>query len=339
MRNKIVLGLVALMLCVGAFCLPLAANAMNGAAPAISAWLDGELLHVEASGGDSGIEAVYVDGSRINYRVDGALEIPLRGYAGSGEYVSVYAVDFAGQKSNVVQIENPYYTAPTATPSVTAAPTVKRAAQKTTTPSTPTAIATPAPSPTETVAPTEPIPIATTANINAFTPDGTGTVLDNANESDGKEFFTVTTENESVFYLMIDRQRDSENVYLLNTVTEEDLLALAERNGSQTAVPTATPEPVQPTPTPEPETEPETAAKSGGNGGLIFFVLLTVLGAGGAGYYFKIHKPKQQASGLDEEYGESGDETDYADEPEETDWNGYDGAEADPDEPLFEDEE
>ena len=37
-----------------------------------------------------------------------------------------------------------------------------------------------------------------------FTPEGTGTVLDNATDQDGKEFFTITTADEAVFYLVID---------------------------------------------------------------------------------------------------------------------------------------
>jgi len=63
---------------------------------------------------------------------------------------------------------------------------------------------------------------------NPFTPAGTGTVIDNATDADGKEFYTIMTPSENVFYLIIDRQRETENVYFLNAVTEKDLLALAE---------------------------------------------------------------------------------------------------------------
>jgi len=66
---------------------------------------------------------------------------------------------------------------------------------------------------------------------NPFTPAGTGTVIDNATDGDGKEFYTIMTPNENVFYLIIDRQREAENVYFLNAVTERDLLALAEQSG------------------------------------------------------------------------------------------------------------
>ena len=61
-----------------------------------------------------------------------------------------------------------------------------------------------------------PAPVETEAEPetqNPFTPDGTGTVVDNATDEDGKEFYTITTADESVFYLVIDKQKTSENVY------------------------------------------------------------------------------------------------------------------------------
>ena len=72
----------------------------------------------------------------------------------------------------------------------------------------------------------------------AFTPEGTGTVLDSATgQEDDKQFYTITTADGNVFYLIIDGKRDSENVYFLNGVTEEDLLSLAQQdNGSESAI-------------------------------------------------------------------------------------------------------
>ena len=80
---------------------------------------------------------------------------------------------------------------------------------------------------------TAPAPAETEAEPetqNPFTPDGTGTVVDNATDEDGKEFYTITTADESVFYLVIDKQKTRENVYFLNTVTTDDLLPLAEQS-------------------------------------------------------------------------------------------------------------
>lgn len=96
------------------------------------------------------------------------------------------------------------------------------------------------------------------ATPKPFTPEGTGTVVDNATDEDGKEFFTITTPSENVFYLVIDRQRTDNNVYFLNAVTEDDLLALAEKSPEpEVSEPT-----VQPEPDPEPVTEPEPEPKN-----------------------------------------------------------------------------
>ena len=153
------------------------------------------------------------------------------------------------------------------------------------------------PEPTETPA-SEPI-----AAPNPFTPAGTGTVVDNATDEDGKEFFTIMTPNENVFYLVIDRQREQENVYFLNAVTEKDLLALAEQSEEPEEV-TPTP-PVTPEPTPEPIPEPTPEPEKSGNIGMMIFVALAVLIGGGAGYYFKIYRPKQeQVASADDDYSE-----------------------------------
>ena len=150
--------------------------------------------------------------------------------------------------------------------------------------------------PWEGLEPAEPLP----TEPNPFTPDGTGTVVDNATDQDGKEFFTITTAEEAVFYLVIDRQRETENVYFLNAVTVADLMALAESSG-EPAAPEPPPEPVpEPTTTPEPEPVPE---KKGGAGPLLLALAVVVIG-GGAGWYFKIYRPKlQKAAEPEEDYG------------------------------------
>ena len=129
-----------------------------------------------------------------------------------------------------------------------------------------------------------------------FTPSGTGTVVDNATDQEGKEFFTITTPDESVFYLVIDRQRGSENVYFLNAVTLADLAALAESAGEElpgTLVPAPTPAP-DPDPDPEPSPEPEPEAGAKGSAAPLLLGLAVVLIGGGAGWYFKIYRPKHQ---------------------------------------------
>ena len=144
-------------------------------------------------------------------------------------------------------------------------------------------------------------PVATEeTEDNPFTPDGSATVVDNASDEQGKEFYTIMTPDENVFYLIIDKQRDSENVYFLNAVTESDLMALAQKDtDSQTVTPTAPSEPEPAAPAePEEPSEPETsepepeqpAPKS--NNSMMFLVIVAALAAGGLGYYFKVYKPK-----------------------------------------------
>lgn len=142
-------------------------------------------------------------------------------------------------------------------------------------------------------------PAAEETTAKPFTPDGTGTVVDNATDEDGKEFFTITTPSENVFYLIIDRQRTENNVYFLNAVTEKELLALAEAD----PVPEATEPVVQPEPDPEPvaEPDPEPEKTAGFPVGNLLMVAAVVLVGGGAAYYFKVYRPKHEATGLDED--------------------------------------
>ena len=111
------------------------------------------------------------------------------------------------------------------------------------------------------------------------------------------------TPSENVFYLVIDRQRETENVYFLNAVTENDLLALAEpsdNTGGEVIIPDTTP---TQEPAPEPEPEPTPEPEKSGNIGMMVFVVLVVLVGGAAAYYFKIYRPKQQAD-IGEDYDE-----------------------------------
>ena len=281
-KNSIRYTLPALVLCMGAFFTPVTAYAKGNSdttPPVISAELSGETLHIEASDEDSGVDAVYIGTKRINYRVDNAIDVQFEDYAGTeAEKVGVYAVDFAGNQSEVVEVKNPYYEGAAGA---------------------------------ETEGAAEP---------NPFTPAGQATVLDNATDGDGKEFYTFVTPEENVFYLVIDNQRDSENVYFLNAVTEDDLAALAEKGEKSGESESAVPEVIVCTCADKceagmvnlscpvckndlsactgkeqapPETEePEKEETKKGSGGAFVFVLLAALIVGGAGYYFKIYKPK-----------------------------------------------
>ena len=71
-----------------------------------------------------------------------------------------------------------------------------------------------------------------------FTPKGNATVVDDVKTENEKEFFTISTPNENIFYLIVDRARESENVYFLNEVTENDLFSLTSvEKPKETAIP------------------------------------------------------------------------------------------------------
>ena len=160
---------------------------------------------------------------------------------------------------------------------------------------TPTPVVTAAPTPVPT-----PEPVLTP-------PGGTGTVVEQADE-EGKEFYTIMTADENVFYLVIDRQRETENVYFLNAVTEADLLPLVEMPAVEEPEPT-------PVPTPVPDIAPMPEIESGPDVRLLLILVLAVLAIGLAFFYVK------------KRFAARGNEESYEHEPE------------DYEEPIAEDED
>ena len=128
-----------------------------------------------------------------------------------------------------------------------------------------------------------------------FTIAGNGEVEDNIVDDPSKEFFTVKTKDGNTFFLVIDRARTSENVYMLSMIDEYDLqefLDDEERNGKQEE---ETPAVVLPEtqPEPEPEVEIEEEEEPSGNmNQILLLVFVVALGGAGAFFYFYIYKPK-----------------------------------------------
>ena len=112
MKNKVRNVLAALVLCMSAIALPVTAYASTGSdttPPTLSATLNNDKLAVEASDDMSGVEAVYVDDTRINSLVNGKGTVALKDYAGDGKEVTVYAVDYSGNRSKEVKLDNPIF--------------------------------------------------------------------------------------------------------------------------------------------------------------------------------------------------------------------------------------
>ena len=348
MRTKKISLLLALMLVISAISLPLTAYAAGDkdtTPPELTASLDGDTLKIESSDDNSGVEAVFVDGNRINSLTNGAASVTLKDYAGTEKQVSVYAQDYAGNRSKTVKFENPYYEEPAPTEKPAAAtqqnqggtaakPVQAQAASPGSTNS--NAGSSNSASDTNGGSPDsqEETESASAIPDGAFTPEGTGTVLDTATGEDGdKQFYTITSEDGNVFYLIIDGKRDGNNVYFLNGVTEADLMALAEKSeGTMSAIPaedvctctekcaagevnTACPvckndlkgctgKEKPPAETEEP-VQAEQPKKDKGSAGTIIFIIIALLAAGGVGYYVKIVRPKQQAED-DEDFEDDG---------------------------------
>ena len=96
-----------------------------------------------------------------------------------------------------------------------------------------------------------------------FTIAGNGEVEDNITDDSSKEFFTVKTKGGNTFFLVIDRARNSENVYMLSMIAEYDLqefLTDEERNGKEEEKPAVVLPETKPEPEPDVEIEePELA--------------------------------------------------------------------------------
>ncbi len=155
-------------------------------------------------------------------------------------------------------------------------------------------------------------------SLKPLTPDGTGTVIDNVTNEDGKEFFTITTPSKHVFYLIIDRQKNAENVYFLDAVTDKDLLALAKSDnedvsGSSSSKAASTPEtssaPTVSTPTVSSVSRPE---KQNSSAGIAAVAVLAAVLVGAAVWFFKFRKPgkkdKNKPDPDDYDYADDGDE-------------------------------
>ena len=157
-------------------------------------------------------------------------------------------------------------------------------------------------------------------------------------EHTNKQFITVQTSGGNTFYIVIDSDKpvDEEGeqyeTYFLNVVDEADLLAAAEAAGVEQAV-CSCPEKcaagavntdcavcsvniskcvgIEPEPTETEEPAPEEAEpETGGNAGMLLAVLAVALVGGGAAFYFKVLRPKQQQAAEPEDYGEE----DYEDD-------------------------
>jgi hypothetical protein len=286
--KKIILAIfLASLLGIFTICSPPAYAADSEVLTVDGAFLDGDMLHIEVTDNNSKVKSI--------------LDFNFSDYAENTEYITLQAVDMDGNKSAPVKIKNPKYIQPKETETLEIITVSEENVDK-------------AENPEESAIP----------DGKTFTPDGSAAVLDDLDES-GREFFSITTANKNTFYLVIDRQKNGENVYLLNEVTEDDLLEFVRTNTQkdESVIPTTeavtTTEKTSETTT----SEPESKGKTGGlNSGTIIFVVIAVVGIGGAGYYFKIYKNRKKSADNNEDEDEDYDGK--TDDSSDNDYDEYD---------------
>ena len=157
-----------------------------------------------------------------------------------------------------------------------------------------------------------------------LTPKGNAQLVDDVSDNENLQFITVTARDGNVFYFVIDKGAQSENVYFLNTVDESDLEALVEKSDKK---PTATAKPEQTENTAETDStendkkntdsktektdQPEQNRQKNNSG--LFIVLSLAAAAGIGGYYYKVILPKKKLEQADDL-----DDFDFEDEDTET---------------------
>ena len=314
--------------------------------PTLNAAVSDGLLSVQAHDMDSGIKAVYVNGYEFTELTNGVLNIRLQQFDAGYQYFTISAMDNAGNMSEVYKTANPYYTDPEKADGNEKNPAEQLPVNaQATKPSSATAQVTEhtkTDSDGNTVSENSLAEQKKQAMAEAAASEKKEEAGEKEKSETGKEFYTIQTASEKVFYLIIDRDGEEEVVYFLTEVTENDLLnvtadnsdtlpqnsaalesaipvtegALPNNNGEQETEEEAAEEAAEDGEenTEEPEPEPE---KTGENPAATYIILgLVAVVAIGGGYYFKVAKKKKEEF-LDEDDDEEEEEYENDEENEE----------------------
>lgn len=311
--------------------------------PTLNAAVSDGLLSVQAHDTDSGIKAVYVNGYEFQELTNGVLNIRLQQFDAGYQYFTISAMDNAGNMSEVYKTANPYYTDPEKTDGNEKNPAEQLPVNaQATKPSSATAQVTEhtkTDSDGNTVSENSLAEQKKQAMAEASASEKKEESGEKEKSETGKEFYTIQTASEKVFYLIIDRDGEEEVVYFLTEVTENDLLnvtadnsdtlpqnsaalesaipvtegALPNNNGEQETEEEPAEEAAEDGEenTEEPEPEPE---KTGENPAATYIILgIVAVAAIGGGYYFKVAK-KRKEEFLDEDDDEEDEEEEYDDD-------------------------
>ena len=290
--------------------------------PVLNAAIQDGILNIQAEDKDSGVKSIYVNGYEFTDFDNGALSIRLQRFDAGYEYFTIQAVDYAGNQSNRYKLENPYY-------SKEKEDDEKSMAEQLPTDAVPS-------NPSDAVAyVTEHIKLKSVSDKNTETQDDKES---QESTEKSKEFYTIQTKTEKVFYLIIDRAGEEETVYFLTEISENDLLNVTSDNRevlpqNSVALESAIPIVDRELSNQEKEVEnkeKETETMKNSNAGketgamkgtqkktYLMIGVLSVIGIG-VGYYFKVVKKKKEKF-IEED--EEGEEMVYEKEEEEVEVN------------------
>ncbi len=313
--------------------------------PTLNAAVSDGLLSIQAHDTDSGIKAVYVNGYEFTELTNGVLNIRLQQFDAGYQYFTISAMDNAGNMSEIYKTANPYYTDPEKEDSSEQNPAEQLPVNaQATKPSSATAQVTEhtkTDSDGNTVSENSLAEQKKQAMAEASASEKAEESGEKEKSETGKEFYTIQTASEKVFYLIIDRDGEEEMVYFLTEVTENDLLNVTADNSEtlpknsaalESAIPVTegalpnnngeTEKEEEPAEdgeeenTEEPEPEPE---KTGENPMATYAILgIVAVAAIGGGYYFKVVRKKKEEF-LDEDDDEDDEEEEYEDDGENED--------------------
>ena len=268
-------------------------------APLLTAGIVDQSLQAVALDSLSGVAGIGVNELLFTTFDSGLLDVRLESRLNRYKQLKVYAYDHAGNVSQEVVLDNPYYVA-------SVSPTKKPSSGGSgNTASKPTAVPTPVP----TAVPT-PVPEMTYTPGTAFQMDGNMQTLDLLFSSNtNKQFISVQTRNGETYYLVIDYDKPIDEkgnlyeTYFLNLVDDRDLMDVVSEEDY------VTPKPEIVYVTPEPTEVPAVVApvdddkEENGVSGILALLVLAGIG-GGALWYFKFRKGdrKKQTDNAFDEY-------------------------------------
>lgn len=324
--------------------------------PTLNAAVSDGLLSIQVHDTDSGAKAVYVNGYEFTNLTNGTLNIRLQQFDAGYQYFTISALDNAGNMSEVYKTANPYYKDPADESDENPAEQLPESAEATK-PGNATAIVTEHTKTDSSGNTTSQMSAAeqkkqAMAEADKAEKEELGQEEEEAEQ--GKEFYTIQTATDKVFYLIIDRDGEQEMVYFLTEITENDLLNVTSDNSetlpknsaalesaipvTDGALPNNNTEPLEePEQTEEvegteentEETEQEPEEKAEPNP-MISYVLIGGLAVefiGGA-YYFKVVRKKKEDFIEDEDEDEEDEEEVFENEDEdESDDDFFDGQE------------